>query len=258
MPTLLRQEATTVADTSDITISFWFRFPSGTLAGETSFFEFGDPSGEISWISASTNGSTVGSITAHFESPTYLPDFDSFKIADNIGATTFALGAWHHIIVATSFGWTSSVNAAGPWPLWIYVDGASRGQGGGSVTGVSSVGGPPPRAGTGILVQGTEIAIPHQLANTRGLNDTTFQMADFQAWFGTYINPSVAANFAKFVTISNGIGRPVNPAIARAAFGQQTFLFTGNKNQFSVNRGDGGAMTQSGALNNFTPIPGYV
>lgn len=83
-------------------------------------------------------------------------------------------------------------------------------------------------------------------------------MADFQAWFGTYIDPSVAANFAKFVTISNGIGRPVNPAVARAAFGKQTFLLQGNKNQFSVNRGNGGGLAQSGALNNFTPIPSYA
>lgn len=262
MTTVLYQAATTVADCADITISAWIRFPLSTVGrfGLIEWRDTTDPSTNPSYIDFIVTGGVITNINVRLESPTYLPDFDNFKLTDNMPNSSYALGAWHHILVAARFAWTSSVNAAGPWPIWIYFDGASVGQANGSATATSSTGGPPPRGGvTGILVRGTEIGIPHTRSTIgHSLTDTTFEIADFQAWFGTYINPSVAANFAKFVTITNGIGRPVNPSVARAAFGKQTFLFTGDKNSFPINRGSGGSFIKSGTINNFLPVPSYT
>ena len=82
------------------------------------------------------------------------------------------------------------------------------------------------------------------------------QFADFQMWVGKFIDPTVAGNLDKFVTVKNGIGRPVNPAVAEAAFGKPTYRFSGDKAAFVNNTGSGRDFTLTGTVNNFTPAPG--
>lgn len=107
-----------------------------------------------------------------------------------------------------------------------------------------------------------EIAIPTIRAflsgtNTLPVNPTPFSqpqlvMAEFQMWLGTFIDPTISSNFSKFVTISNGRGTPVNPAVAAAAFGQQTFLFKGKPSQGgTTNHGDGGTFATFGTTNDY-------
>lgn len=77
-----------------------------------------------------------------------------------------------------------------------------------------------------------------------------FDCADVQIWTSTYISPS-AENIAKFISG----GKPVNPALAATAFGQQTILFSGDNTTFGTNQGTGGAFTQTGSLSNASTSP---
>lgn len=84
------------------------------------------------------------------------------------------------------------------------------------------------------------------------------QYADFQMWIGTFIDPTDPTNFAKFVSVSDGVGTPVDPAIAASAFGEQTLLHMGGADAFFINRGTGGTFTKSGTIGDFTPTPSYA
>jgi hypothetical protein len=64
-------------------------------------------------------------------------------------------------------------------------------------------------------------------------------------------NTITALNLAKII---NG-GKPVDPAIAAAAFGQQTVLFSGDATTFGTNRGTGGAFTLTGTLTDADTSP---
>jgi hypothetical protein len=59
-------------------------------------------------------------------------------------------------------------------------------------------------------------------------------------------------NLAKFITPE---GTPVNPAVAAALFGPQTFLFQGNAASFVNNAGTGGEFTKTGTVTDVTPGP---
>lgn len=104
-----------------------------------------------------------------------------------------------------------------------------------------------------VALNGFSIALP----GMSWANAPAVDYGDVQVWFGTYIDPTVSANFAKFVSISGGVGVPVNPATAAAAFGTQTLLFQGNAASFATNRGNGGAFTTTGTVSDFTPGPTY-
>jgi hypothetical protein len=117
-----------------------------------------------------------------------------------------------------------------------------------------------------ISIVGSPIGIPNQASNaTRsqiGYPPTTsgtkaVDYGDTQVWFGTYIDPSVPANFAKFVNIVGGKGLPVDPAIAELAFGRPTFRFIGDHTKFPTNTGTGGAFSLVGTDIDFTPTPSY-
>lgn len=109
--------------------------------------------------------------------------------------------------------------------------------------------------GWSMSFSGEEVAIPAQSADAATINKVDF--GDVQVWVGQYIDPQVASNFSKFVSVSGGVGRPVNPATAAAAFGTQTYLFKGNSTQFYSNGGTGGAFGKVGTVNDFTPAPTY-
>jgi len=95
---------------------------------------------------------------------------------------------------------------------------------------------------------GNGIQIPS--VTLSGFPSYAMDMADFQIWDGTYIAPT-PENLAKF--ISNG--QPVDPAVAAAAFGQQTILFSGDTTTFGTNQGTGGAFTLTGTLTNASTSP---
>lgn len=69
--------------------------------------------------------------------------------------------------------------------------------------------------------------------------------ADFQCWIGQMISPT-AGNMSKFISGA----KPVDPALAAAAFGQQSVLYSGNKDTFPVNQGSLGVPSLTGALEN--------
>jgi hypothetical protein len=118
-------------------------------------------------------------------------------------------------------------------------------------------------AGWNIPVSGYELGVPANSIDAAGgsSNNTNFgnsaavRMAEFQAWFGTFIDFSNPVNRAKFIT---NTGKPVDPAIAAAAFGTQTILLRRNKTlglHFDTNEGIGGSFTSVGTITDFTPGP---
>jgi hypothetical protein len=53
----------------------------------------------------------------------------------------------------------------------------------------------------------------------------------------------------------DALGKPVNPAVATAALGAPSMLFSGNADTFGTNRGTGGAFTLTGSLTNAGSSP---
>lgn len=94
--------------------------------------------------------------------------------------------------------------------------------------------------------ESTVFVIPADVGTAQALD-----MADFQLWDGVFVDFSVPANLAKFISG----GKPVNPSIAAAGFGQQTLLFSGDRKTFPVNQGTGGAFTVTGNLTDATIHP---
>ena len=94
---------------------------------------------------------------------------------------------------------------------------------------------------------GTEIGIPSQRTSPFK-NAQLLDMADVQIWVGTYIDPTNATNFSKLVSVVDGRGSPVNPDIAADYFGLQTYLFKGQRDDFLVNNGTGGAFSYNGTI----------
>jgi hypothetical protein len=71
-------------------------------------------------------------------------------------------------------------------------------------------------------------------------------LADFMVWFGTKIALSVEANRRCLISPS---GKPVNPAVAVAAFGAPQSLLTGEDiSTWHTNKGTGGGFTLTGTL----------
>lgn len=151
-------------------------------------------------------------------------------------ASSYTPGSWHHVL----FGGDTAVEANG----YCIVNAVNK-------TDFSSIGG---SAGFTATWNGCVFGIPTTPAEA-AFHDTKVQMAEVQIWFGTYIDPT-ADNLAKFVKIVNGIGKPQDPVVAAAAFGTPTYSFRGNNTQFPTNHGNGGAMSSSGVINSYTPVPG--
>jgi hypothetical protein len=81
-----------------------------------------------------------------------------------------------------------------------------------------------------------------------GLGDSAkIQYRAVQVWHGQAIDP--VSNYGKFITMIPGGGRPVNPSIAAASFGPQTYCFDGGKTAGPVNGGSGGSFTKIGTVN---------
>lgn len=207
---------------------------------------------------------------------------------------TFTFGNWHHVIVAIDVGNTgfmvdttaSSLNGGSKAnKAWMVVNGVASGSDS-KIAHEQFVGGfafgnldnPPVDANPGIVVSGFPFSLPFNAVNSDPAepdrdnplyvgNSNNYdwtqpfkarEFADVQVWFDTYIDPTVAANYAKFVNISDGIGRPVKPSTAAAAFGTQDILLHGNAANFVINRGGAGTFRKINTINNFTPVPSYA
>jgi hypothetical protein len=99
-----------------------------------------------------------------------------------------------------------------------------------------------------IDLNGHEIGLPTKAANAS--TNPGIRYGDVQICVGQCVVPT-PDNLAKFISG----GKPVNPAIAAAAFGTPTFLFKGNAASFPINRGTGGAFIKTGTVTDFTPGP---
>jgi hypothetical protein len=84
-----------------------------------------------------------------------------------------------------------------------------------------------------------------------GDEKATGSVADIQLWCGIAPDLSVSSNLAKLISA----GKPVDPATAAAAFGQQAFLFSGDASSFANNQGSAGSCVLTGALTNATTSP---
>src|SRR4051812_21451076 len=76
-------------------------------------------------------------------------------------------------------------------------------------------------------------------------------LAGFMFWTGQYIEWEDSDNLAKIV--SNG--KPVDPAVAVAAFGTPAVFLSGDASTFSTNKGTGGTFTTTGTLTNAATSP---
>lgn len=80
---------------------------------------------------------------------------------------------------------------------------------------------------------------------------STFDHCDLQVWIGQQVDLSDPANLSKLISG----GKPVDPAVASAAFGAPTILFSGDSTTYPANQGSGGAFTLTGTLTNSSTSP---
>lgn len=75
---------------------------------------------------------------------------------------------------------------------------------------------------------------------------------DPQFGLGRFFDPANADNLSKFIEAD---GKPVNPAVAEAAFGAPTYRFSGPASGIAHNLGNGGDFTKTGPVTDATPGP---
>jgi hypothetical protein len=186
-----------------------------------------------------------------------------------------AFGQWHHAFIAIDLSGAGTISAPTGFspqimfPARMVLDGVSCAQGynphNGSILTPNYIFSSPdcyaPSTVYSISSDLVKVGLPYVSDNvgTDGPGSRARDYGDFQAWFGQFIDPTVPANFAKFVSISGGKGTPVDPAIAAAAFGQQSILFKGKSSDasFFVNHGTAGSFTKVGTASDFTPAPSF-
>ncbi len=198
------------------------------------------------------------------------------------GSTTFAVpqtpisfGDWHHLFLAVDWAGATYLASAGygTVPMWLYLDRQLAGYGrnpsnqvlpdglarllNADYLGFGS---------SGIAVQGQEMSITRNLVDDTfiGVNapsDADICFAYFQAWFGTYINPS-SSNLDLFAIPSSlGSSAGIRPAYALAAsdvFGPPTVQFIRDSVSgilFEENLGTGGTFEVIGTIEDFVPRP---
>jgi hypothetical protein len=186
----------------------------------------------------------------------------------------FAFDTWHHVFIAMDTNHAgNSPTDTGPYPDppldpkkgICFFDGVNISPiGNGTLSQNKTIPGEsgyyPHTVAWSAGVSGIPVGVPFldgMQVNWSGQVTPIIEMSDYQLWVGQFIDPTVSGNFSKFVKISGGKGTLVDPAIAAAAFGQQTILFKGNSTQFPVNRGIGGAFSLVGTNTDFTPTPSY-
>lgn len=146
--------------------------------------------------------------------------FDYFNVFTN--DNVYPIGAaWTHIIVSADLRPALGVNKI----VQIFITGVQK-----ATTIDQSSDGP-------ISIPMQEDHYPLQL-NSEGSNASIYDCADFQFYANVFADLTVPANLAKFIAD----GKPVDPALAIAEFGQPTILLSGDAVGFSTNQGTGGAI----------------
>lgn len=281
---------TTIPNCRRLTISTWFRFPSGTQNGNYPIFIFGGDNYESSfpsYVNVTVVGGLIRDVWCDINGPVFqtsggasstqsLPG-STLTVLDNVprpnpNPRTYGLDEWHHLYLIADVG-DFDTEGAGGWgiasvdgtgdrrTLYAYINGISAfyyhdfpaGQ-------VPIFGGPtglPFSSGTGILVLGLPIGIPMTREWDGFLSQTTFMMCDFQCWFGRYLGPSGVSNFIRE-------GKRVPTSVAEEAYGSPTVLLAkGGAEGGIINKGTGGEFskvlggefTPAGAINTFSPAP---
>lgn len=235
-----------VGNASKFTVSMWVIPPSdGVNSGDSNRARLIDVETDVdlySRFSVNLNTTLIGGIT-----PTRSVRWtcSNFIFGDPgnkgwVGASVtnaYTPGSWHH--------------------FFIGMDTAGENTGHCIVNLVDKTGSHAPTVNdTGFLatINGCRFGLPTTPASS-GFQTTALQIAEVQIWFGTFINPT-AANLEKFVRLVDGVGRPQNPSAAASAFGVPTYSFRGPPAQFVINRGNGGTVSSTGVINNYTPVPG--
>lgn len=265
---LLYQSHTSIVDTGRISISMWIRAPRGFVQG--TLFEFGatnEPFDRASYALVSEGSTGIDNIFTFFKGPivfdTVFEANSSNDIFLNSNTLNLPFDVWHHVFIAVSYDYTSTLNIPGPWPFNIFVNGVDKAQyqpgtdadelltpgyawGNGSQT-EAPLSGPT----TGILVKGTEVAIPATTNNIPNDSDVwggvlsakkVHQLCDVQIWFGKYIDPHIhIGKFFKPLKTGDDVakfaGRRVDSKVAEAAFGVPSIRFTGGADTFVNNTG---------------------
>jgi Concanavalin A-like lectin/glucanases superfamily len=152
-----------------------------------------------------------------------------------------SVGAWHHIFISAD-----SNQEVGSRLLKIYLDGVSV------LDPTNSYDDPLGQPDFTTIRHGPIITIPGATLaqNSNGQYLSAMDVSDVQVWLDQYIDPT-PENLAKFISD----GKPVDPAVAEATFGQPSILFSGDSSNFVTNQGTDGPFTLIGTLTNSDTSP---
>jgi hypothetical protein len=277
------QSSMTIPDSSKVSLSTWLILPPSTGTGtpvQADGSIWGDADGPYILRSRINGPGGVGD--GHFVDRLYLsiiPEWVQVAVGFT-GIEWLSSNSDDSVGNVWRFKDTSLIQPNGWFHIFACQDNSAGGVGYCYVNGVRLASSPPGGGAYGlfsapsdlssatpydIALNGAPIGIPTQpelldYVDSVGyhIKQPALRYADFQMWVGTFIDPTVSENFAKFVSIKDGVGTPVDPAIAASAFGEQTFLHKGDKDHFWINLGTGGAFIKSGTIDNFTPAPSYA
>lgn len=219
----------TVPDNSKFTLSYWYKIAS--LSPDTTLFEVHDINNNVN--PTTFQNSNDWNVQSDLSMDCYDPtNTDEFTIVTNPGS--FVIDIWTHKFFSgdTNF-------SAGNKKGFSFLNGVSD---------LLSLNDSSPAFNIGW--NGYGFGVPAPPAPDSGVTIRAKDYCDIQLWVGTIVDPTL--HIDKFISG----GKPVDPAVATAAFGQQSFLFSGDATTFSNNQGSAGACTVSGtALTNATTSP---
>jgi hypothetical protein len=234
----------TTVDSTKGTFSYWFHADDFT-----SFTR-----GFVNPIKAGTGGELQINVAPSTPLPNY--GYCSISLADvggnyysesdhsDVNNMLFPLEPWSHVLLS----WDMSLAATQLPCCALYIDGKQF-----------------PNAGAAGS-SGASFTIPLNGKKFSAISDPTLNpgvagdFSDFQFFNGVSIfsgppdgNGVIsAANVAKFIDLNK---RPVDPAVARAAYGAPTVLFSGDSTSFMTNQGSGGRFNLKGSLFDATSSP---
>ncbi len=222
------QASSPVINSSKVTLSTWFKVAAADLGAPAfNFLQCIDAGNtEIKSI-ALANGAAADAGFGYFSNNTA----NTFDIDSDDGA--FVGDVWVHF-----YSYCDLAFAAGSRVGNLLTNGASKTN-------------PANTTDIGVSFQAVVNGLTIELMSLIDRSGIGFDICDFQCWFGQTILPTTE-NLAKFASA----GKPVDPATAALAFGQQTFLFSGDATGFPVNQGSGGAWSvAAGTITNASTSP---
>lgn len=146
-------------------------------------------------------------------------DGNDFMDADT-DDLVYPIADWTHVAVSADLSFAADVDKI----VQVFVNGTQK------ATGKSGSG-----AVLAMPLHQTD-AYPFYVGHPNDANSqSVYDGADMQFWAGQFVDLTNAANLAKLISG----GKPVDPAVAAAAFGTQTLLHSGDATNFN-NQGSGG------------------